>query len=436
MIDVISSGFVSLWLEMAGMDKAGLNATTAESLQTELSRLVFPDQPDPTAEAIVQQYINRLAAKGLSPELQGVWIQSGWVPLAKNSGTTPLPAASITKVATTLATLQVWRPDHQFETVISVTGPVVGGVVQGDLVVTGNGDPFFVWEEAIALGNTLNQLGIRGVAGNLMIVGNFYMNYEVDPLKAGQFLQQALNSSQWNEEISYQHSRMTPGTPKPQVTISGTSFPQMGGSNLTPIIRHKSLPLVEIIKQMNIYSNNPMAEILAANVGGVNAVRELASKAAGVPIEEISLINGSGLGHENQISPRAATGLFIALAQNLQDTNLTIADLLPVSGRDLQGTLEARKIPTSTPVKTGTLFDVSALAGALPTRDRGLVWFAIINRGADLDGLRAEQDYLLQQMVSQWGSVSPIPELIQPNINSYNPSLGDPNRNEVLVQFQ
>ena len=113
-----------------------------------------------------------------------------------------------------------------------------------------------------------------------------------------------------------------------------------------------------------------------------------------------------------------------------------IADLLSIAKPDLQGTLEDRKIPTSTPVKTGTLFDVSALAGALPTRDRGLVWFAIINRGADLDGLRAEQDYLLQQMASQWGSVSPIPELIQPNINSYNPSLGDPNRNEVLVQLE
>lgn len=435
MIDVISSGFVSLWLEMAGMDKAGWNASTAESLQTELSRLVFPDQPDPMAEAIVQQYLDRLAAKGLSRELQGVWIQSGWVPLAKNSGTTPLPAASITKVATTLATLQVWRPEHQFETVVSVTGPVVGGVVQGDLVVTGNGDPFFVWEEAIALGNTLNQLGIRGVAGNLMIVGNFYMNYETDPLKAGQFLQQALNSSLWTEEISYQHSRMTPGTAKPLVTISGTAFPQMGGSNLTPIIRHKSLPLVEIIKQMNIYSNNPMSEMLATLVGGANSVRELAAKAAGVPVEEILLINGSGLGHENQISPRAATALFIALAQYLQNTNLTIADLMPVAGRDIQGTLEDRRIPPSTPVKTGTLFDVSALAGALPTRDRGLVWFAIINRGADLDGFRAEQDNLLQQLTNQWGSSNPIPELIQPNINSYRPSLGDPNRNEVLVQL-
>ncbi|CAD5942444.1 hypothetical protein PCC9214_02014 [Planktothrix tepida] len=434
MIDIISSGLVSVWLEMAGVNQEGLNASVLEDLETELSQVVFPQQPDPVAEAVVQQYLNRLSAKGLSKDIQGVWVQSSWVPLAKNSGTTPLPAASLTKIATSLASLQVWSPEHRFETLIGVTGPIVGGVVQGDLVITGNGDPFFIWEEAIALGNTLNQMGIRGVAGNLIISGSFYMNYEVDPMKAGQLLKQALNSASWNEEIIYQHSRMTPGTAKPQVLIAGTVVSQLGGANSTLIIRHQSLALAEIIKQMNIYSNNLMAEILAANVGGAATVRQLAAQAAGVPIDEIRLINGSGLEPENQISPRAVVGMFMALARYLQDTNLTVADLFPISGIDTQGTLEDRKIPISTPVKTGTLSDVSALAGVLPTRDRGLVWFAIINRGTDLDGLRADQDLLLQQLVSQWGSPNTLPELIQPHIDSHHPGIGDSNRNQILVQ--
>ncbi|HEY9863058.1 MAG TPA: D-alanyl-D-alanine carboxypeptidase, partial [Candidatus Obscuribacterales bacterium] len=405
-----------------------------QNLETELSQVVFPQQPDPVAEAVVQQYLNRLAAKGLSKDVQGIWVQSSWVPLAKNSETMPLPAASLTKVATSLASLQVWPPEHRFETILGVTGPIVGGVVQGDLVVTGNGDPFFVWEEAIALGNTLNQMGIRGVAGNLIITDRFYMNYEVEPLKVGQLLKEAFNSSSWKEEIIYQHSRMTPGTAKPQVIISGNIIAQPGTLNSTPIIRHQSLALVEIIKQMNIYSNNPMAEILAANVGGAARVRQLASEAAGVPIDEIRLINGSGLERENQISPRASVAMFMALARYLQQTNLTISDLFPVAGIDTQGTLEDRKIPVSSPVKTGTLSDVSALAGVVPTRDRGLVWFAIINRGTDLDGLRADQDYLLQQFVSQWGSPDSLPELIQPHIDGRRPGIGDPNRNQILVQ--
>ncbi len=434
MIEILSSGLVSLWLEMAGVEQAGLNGSFGKNLETELSQLVFPQQPDPMAEAVLQQYLNRLSAKGLSRDVQGVWLQSSWVPLAKNSETTPLPAASLTKVATSLACLQVWPPEHRFETILGVTGPIVGGVVQGDLVVTGSGDPFFIWEEAIALGNTLNQMGIRGVAGNLIITGRFYMNYEVDPLKVGELLKQAFNSNSWTEEIIYQHSQMTPGTAKPEIVISGSVIPQAGIVNATPIIRHQSLALVEILKQMNIYSNNPMAEILAANVGGAATVRQLASQAAGVPIDEIRLINGSGLEPDNQISPRAVVGMFMALAQYLQNTNLTIADLFPIAGIDTQGTLEARKIPVYSPVKTGTLSDVSALAGVVPTRDRGLVWFAIINRGTDLDGLRADQDLLLQQLVNQWGSPDTLPELIQPHIDGRRPGIGDPNRNQILVQ--
>jgi len=43
----------------------------------------------------------------------------------------------------------------------------------------------FVWEE-IALGNSLNQLGIKRVTGNLVITSNFAMNYKFNPSVAGQ----------------------------------------------------------------------------------------------------------------------------------------------------------------------------------------------------------------------------------------------------------
>jgi D-alanyl-D-alanine carboxypeptidase/D-alanyl-D-alanine-endopeptidase (penicillin-binding protein 4) len=106
---------------------------------------------------------------------------------------------------------------------VSATGPVKDGVLQGDLVITGSGDPFFVWEEAIALGNSLNQLGIRRVTGNLVITGDFYMNYRKTS-NSGQMLQQGLNSSSWTPEaICHQHSLMPKGTAKPQVAIAGTS---------------------------------------------------------------------------------------------------------------------------------------------------------------------------------------------------------------------
>ncbi|MEA5519778.1 D-alanyl-D-alanine carboxypeptidase [Limnoraphis robusta] len=432
MLDVFSSGVLSVWLEMAGVNKIELNAATRQVWEGGLSKLILLDQPDPIAASLVEQYLNRLAERGLSDQVQGVWIQAGPISMASNVGTTPLPAASITKVATSLAALQQWTPDYQFETLIAATGPVENGVVQGDLVVVGSGDPFFVWEEGFALGNTLNQMGITQVTGNLIIAGNFSMNYESNPMKAGEFLKQALDSRLWPAEAAAQYdSRMPPGTPRPIVAIAGTVQPQYTTVQASPLVRHKSLPLAEIIKQMNIYSNNLMSEMLAQSVGGAAVVRERAAMAAGVSVDEIQIINGSGLGHENQISARAAVAMFMALQQKLDGTNLNVADLFPVSGRDI-GTLEFRNVPRHSAVKTGSLFDVSALAGAIPTRDRGVVWFAIINRGTGLDDLRDQQDWLLQQLVSQWGTPATLPPAISPHIDGRKPFLGDMSRNEIL----
>jgi D-alanyl-D-alanine carboxypeptidase/D-alanyl-D-alanine-endopeptidase (penicillin-binding protein 4) len=87
-------------------------------------------------------------------------------------------------------------------------------------------------------------------------------------------------------------------------------------------------------------------------------------------------------------------------------------------------------------VKTGTLNEVSALAGVLPTRDRGLVWFALINRGTDIEDLRRQQDRLLQLLTQQWGSVTSSPIALTPTAPvDMKTILGDDRRNEVLPKL-
>ncbi|MBS0018357.1 MAG: D-alanyl-D-alanine carboxypeptidase [Arthrospira sp. SH-MAG29] len=424
MLDVFSSGIMSVWLEMAGMNRDQLHRTSQQMWESTLSDIISIERPDPAVEAIVQQYLARLSSRGISSASQGVWIEAGPFTVAHHRGDIPLSAASITKIATSLAALQTWNVNHQFETIIGATGPIENGVLQGDLVIVGGGNPFFVWEEAFSLGYALNQLGIRQVQGNLAIAGNFSMNYESEPQLVGNLLRESLDSRLWQSEAASQYVRSGSGLPKPQVQILGSVQYITPPSNLQPLIRHRSLSLAEIIKQMNIYSNNPISEMLAQTLGGAEVVRRLAAEAAGVSVDEIRLINGSGLGHENQISPRASVAMFIALDRHLRDTDLTVADLLPVSGRDL-GTLEYRRIPPHSAVKTGSLFDVSALAGAIPTRDRGVVWFAIINRATGLDALRDDQDWLLQQLVNYWGASDVLPITLTTNIDGSRPALGD-----------
>ena len=439
MLEIFGSGLFSLWLSMAGVQVKPMEALEALALQSSPG-LVLATDPNPAGASVVQEYLkvlttSKLVAQNLT-ESQGIWMQSGPMLMANHQGTTPLPAASLTKIATSLAAFTTLGPEHQFETTISTTGPIQNGVLQGDLVIASNGDPMFVWEEGIALGNTLNKMGIKQVKGNLIIAGNFMMNFQPNPQVAGQTLKQALNSATWTRPAIFTYSLMPKGTPKPQVVISGQVKlqPQLTAQT-TLLVRHRSLPLKQIIKEMNVYSNNEIAQALADAIGGHIVVQATAAKLARIPESEIQLINGSGLGPENRISPRAVCAMFMAIQREAFAHNLTLADLFPTTGYDHRGTMHARHLPNATVMKTGTLRDVSALAGVVPTRDRGLVWFSIINRGPQVSAFRQEQDKLLQALVKQLQVAAIVPAALTPHsgINAL-PELGAASRNEVLFK--
>ncbi len=429
MLENIAVGISTFLMELLGKKQIKPDIVPVLSWR-EAEIFMLPTQPDPSVEDIVSNYLNDLKAKGIPTNRQGVCIQSDWVELATHEGNSLLSGASLTKIATTLAALKTWGSQYQFPTLIYINGKVNNGILQGDLIVEGNQDPFFVWEEAFALGNALNELGIRRVTGNLIITGNFSMNFNSNTLSSGNLLKQGINSALWSRTASRQYRSLSVEIPRPEVTINGRVLvKQTLPNNSQLVLEHKSLTLTEILKQMNIYSNNKMSQILADAIGGAKVVAQVAAKTAKFPDSEIQLINGSGLGLDNRISPRGACKMLIAIERLLQSETVGVVDLFPVAGRDKFGTIEYRQIPDGIAVKTGTLNQVSALAGMIPTKERGSVWFAIINYGYYLDEFRSQQDKLLQKLSNHW-------ELI-PNPNNLSPEnkefLGDPKRN-ILVK--
>lgn len=387
-------------------------------------------QDDPTVQEIIERYVNQLGSQGKSTQLQGVWIQSPWLPLGEHRGTEPLSAASLTKVATTFAAINKWSLTHQFETKIYRTGSISDGVLTGDLVIEGGSDPLFVWEEAIALGNALNRAGIREVTGDLIVVGDFLMNYAVDVEVSGQTLRVGMDQRQWTGEVNQQYQSMPGDMPKPQVAIAGVTrkLDALPG-NAAAIITHKSLVLSEILKLMNIYSNNAIAEMIAQNLGGGPAMGQQIAAELGIPADELQLINGSGLGVDNRISPRAAVMMFQAIAASITDDTLAVSDLFPVAGRDQRGTMIDRQMPKGIVAKTGTLNQVSALAGMIPTSEHGDVWFAIINNGTwDIRGYRRQQDEFLQALDNHW-QLTPLSSML---IDISKDFFGNPDRIQLL----
>jgi serine-type D-Ala-D-Ala carboxypeptidase/endopeptidase (penicillin-binding protein 4) len=443
MLELVSSGLVGMWLNLSGVNTRSMSPAQAVTWQG-LSWVNPPTPVEPKIENTITQYLQTLKAQGLNPEQQAVWLRTDSTMLIDRNGTIPVSAASLTKTATSLAAITTWGLDKKFDTIVSANGKINQGTLTGDLVIQGGGDPLFVWEDAIALAQSLNQLGISRVSGNLVVVDKFHMNYQADPQKAGGFLKQAftginlppalLNTELKDVNIVKLPTAPTETTKKlPQVAILGTVIVTSAApTGITPLIRHQSLPLVDIVRQMNIYSNNEIAQILADSVGGAEQVMKIVSTTAKFPPAEIQLINGSGLGVENRLSPRAICQIFRTLQQNLQPANLNLADIFPVAGAEYVGTLKERHLPVGTTMKTGTLNEVSALGGVLPTRDRGLVWFVILNKGSQIAKLRQQQDTLLQSLVNQWGQVTPTP-LVVTKHNRPPAYFGDPARNIAIV---
>lgn len=433
LLELFSSGIVSLWLTAAGVQPPSVSLTALQDTPW----VVLPGTSDAMAQAIVQRYLQGLASKGMKQAAQGIWLQTGPLLLTSNQGNIPLPAASLTKVATSLVALHTWDLQHRFETLISTNGTIRQGVLQGDLIIQGGADPMMVWEEAFAIGQAIEHLGIKKVTGNLVITGTFLMNFETDPNQAAELFKQALDAREWLEDAQYIYQTLPPNSPRPQIEIAGSIQvlpPAQALAKLpTPLLRHYSPPLVHILKVMNVDSNNEISETLATLAGGAAVVAEQAAQLSNAPRSEILLANGSGLGVENRISPRAVCAMFAAIQRYLQAQDLTIADIFPISGTD-GGTLDYRQIPKAAVVKTGTLNEVSALAGVLPTRDRGLVWFTIINHGENIEELRQQQDIFLQTLLKQWGTVATAPMAIVPSLPNIPAAVTAGSRNEVLLR--
>ena len=92
--------------------------------------------PHPRARAVMDRPEFAHAHWGL----EVIDVATGRV-LASHNGDRLFVPGSTTKIVTMATALAVLGPEHRFVTRVVRTGPVVGGVVQGDLVLVASGDP-------------------------------------------------------------------------------------------------------------------------------------------------------------------------------------------------------------------------------------------------------------------------------------------------------
>jgi D-alanyl-D-alanine carboxypeptidase/D-alanyl-D-alanine-endopeptidase (penicillin-binding protein 4) len=90
-------------------------------------------------------------------------------PLVSYNSTVARNPASTMKVLTTYAALELLGPAYTWSTRAYATGPVRNGVLEGDLVLVGGGDPYMTIERWWSFVNGLRQTGISRIRGNVVI---------------------------------------------------------------------------------------------------------------------------------------------------------------------------------------------------------------------------------------------------------------------------
>lgn len=84
---------------------------------------------------------------------------------------TPLPPASVAKAITALYALDALGAGYQFRTRLVATGPVSDGVLRGDLVLAGGGDPTLETDHLAAMAAELARGGVRQITGRFLVWG-------------------------------------------------------------------------------------------------------------------------------------------------------------------------------------------------------------------------------------------------------------------------
>ncbi len=339
---------------------------------------------------------------------QGVYVEAtdGSV-LVAQAASVPVHPASVSKVPTTLALLHRLGPEYRFVTTFAAGGAVRNGTIYGDLIADGGGDPYFVDENALLVAQRLNESGVRRVAGALRVRGALLFNWQADDVAAP--LQQALSGNTsvtaWTTVQSLTPALQVP----PALRFDGSAVPLSARNDdalsARVLVIHRSQTLLSLIKSLNDYSNN-VFKPLADAAGGIGVVESLARDSVPESMRnEIILGDGAGTDPRNRLSPRVAVNLLRALERELAGSGHTLVDVLPVAGVDagtlhdrLGGSEEAGRVVG----KTGTFGDygASALLGAIPTTDRGTVYFAILNHGVPVPEARRRQDRFLRALLA------------------------------------
>ncbi|MPY93857.1 MAG: D-alanyl-D-alanine carboxypeptidase/D-alanyl-D-alanine-endopeptidase [Acidimicrobiia bacterium] len=379
---------------------------------------VCPTLPDrdtaPAPPALVAALYAQLANPAFAGTVVGasVWVE-GYGEVLASHADEPLVIASNQKLLTALGTLAALPPSTRFTTEVVATGPVVDGVVHGDLVLVGGGDPTLTTHGPHSLASLVDQLlvaGVRGVTGSLVADESRYPGQraapgwpaDYTPAYVGPMSALMVDDNRHRWDDAYLADPALGNGELFRAVLGGAGIAVAGPTRTGPAaagattVASLASPTVgELIGLMLLDSDNEVAELLTREVGvaaGGDGSTEAGTTALADALEDELCVgladgwsDGSGLSWTDLRSARELRTL-LQLAGTQPDWAAIEAGL-PVAGRT--GTLVNRFIGTPAQgnlrAKTGYLAHVRSLSGTLTTAGGRDVVFAILVNGPGAD---------------------------------------------------
>ena len=131
----------------------------------------------------------------------------------------PFNPASTMKLVTTHAALSMLGPGYRWTTRFLTTGPIRDGVLQGDLILQGGGDPHLVIEDLHALMADLRAQGLTTIRGDLVVDD---ARFAVGPTDGEAFdgdASQAYNVRPWAALTNFKASKLVIDPKKRQLAL-------------------------------------------------------------------------------------------------------------------------------------------------------------------------------------------------------------------------
>jgi D-alanyl-D-alanine carboxypeptidase/D-alanyl-D-alanine-endopeptidase (penicillin-binding protein 4) len=403
----------------------------------------------------------------------------------------PMNPASLVKLLTTYAALDLLGPAWTWATPVWLNGPVRDGVLEGSLVIQGRGDPKLQFERVWLLLRRVQSLGVREIRGDIVLDQSAFAPatgspaaFDNEPLRPYNASPEALLLSQkaviygftpdaqrglafinaepplagvqvdasvpllpgpcddWRASLKASFAdparvrfagayplacgdkQWPVAWPEPQAfagrllealwrelggRLTGTVRTGPAPAGVAPSFELVSPPLAEVVRDINKFSNNVMAQQLfltlaqqRQGIGTPEAAREMLNlwllERLGEPLDGVVLDNGSGLSRDTRIS----AALLARLLQHAWASPVMpeLMASLPVNGVD--GTLRRWKAgPGRAHLKTGSLRDVAGVAGyVLAASGRRYVLVALVNH-PNANAARPALDALVQWAIDE-----------------------------------